>query len=48
VDTKAWGTTHQAAPQAQDMICRWVKNDKGCVNEDEKRKNHTKSRVRAR
>ena len=38
----------EAAPDAQDMTCRRVKNSKGEVNEEEKRKNRTKSRVRAK
>ena len=38
----------EAAPSAQDMTCRRVKNAKGEVNEEEKRKNRTKSRVRAK
>ena len=37
-----------AAPQAQDMTCRRVKNNKGDVDEDEKRRNRTKARVRAK
>jgi transposase, IS5 family len=56
-EKKVWGdggyqgqteTIHEAAPQAQDMTCRRVKNNKGEVDEDRKRRNRTKSRVRAK
>ena len=56
-EKKVWGDggyqgqTHairKAAPDAQDMTCRRVKNSKGAVNEEVKRKNRTKSRVRAK
>src|SRR6516165_603912 len=56
-EKKVWGDggyqgqtekIHEAAPQAQDMTNRRVKNSKGEVDEDEKRKNRTKSRVRAK
>ena len=56
-ERKVWGDggyqgqtekIHAAAPDAQDMTCRRVKNSKGEVNEEEKRKNRTKSRVRAK
>ena len=56
-ERKVWGDAgyqgqtvaiHEAAPDAQDMTNRRVKNNKGEVDEDEKRKNRTKSRVRAR
>ena len=56
-EKKVWGDAgyqgqtaqiHAAAPQAQDMTNRRVKNGKGEVDEDEKRKNRTKSRVRAK
>jgi IS5 family transposase len=55
-EKKVWGdagyqgqteTIHEAAPQAQDMTCRRVKTKAG-VDEGEKRKNRTKSRVRAK
>ena len=42
------GAIQQAAPEAQDMTCRRVKKRKGEVDEAEKRKNRTKSRVRAK
>ena len=38
---------HEAAPEAQDMTNRCVKTRQG-VNEEQKRKNRTKSRVRAK
>ena len=38
---------HAAAPTAQDMTNRCVKNNKGKINEEECCKNRTKSRVRA-
>jgi IS5 family transposase len=53
---KVWGDAgsqgqakviHEAAPRTQDMTDRRVKT-KQCVDEDEKRKNRTKSRVRAK
>ena len=56
-ERKVWGDAgyqgqtekiHEAAPHAQDMINRRAKNSKGEVDEEQKRKNHTKSRVRAR
>jgi len=56
-EKKVWGdggyqgqaaTIHAAAPDAQDMTNRRVKNRKGEINEDQKRKNRTKSRVRAK
>ena len=56
-ERKVWGDggyqgqtdkIREAAPDAQDMTCRRVKNSKGEVNEEEKRKNRTKSRVRAK
>jgi len=56
-EKKVWGDSgyqgqtekiREAAPQAQDMTCRRVKNRKGEVDEEQKRKNRTKSRVRAR
>jgi IS5 family transposase len=56
-ETKVWGDAgyqgqteaiHEAAPQAQDMTNRRVKKSKGKVDEEEKRKNRTKSKVRAR
>jgi len=56
-EKKVWGDAgyqgqteaiHEAAPQAQDMTNRRVKKSKGKVDEEEKRKNRTKSRVRAR
>jgi len=56
-ERKVWGdggyqgqgaAIRAAAPHAQDMTSRRVKNSKGEVNAEEKRKNHTKARVRAR
>ena len=56
-EKKVWGDAgyqgqteknREAAPQAQDMTCRRVKNSKGKADEEQKRKNRTKSRVRAR
>jgi IS5 family transposase len=56
-EKKVWGDAgyqgqteaiHAAAPQAQDMTNRRVKKSKGQVDEEEKRKNRTKSKVRAR
>jgi len=56
-EKKVWGdagyqgqteTIHKAAPLAQDMTNRRVKNGKGEVDEEQKRKNRTKSRVRAK
>lgn len=56
-EKKVWGDAgyqgqteaiHEAAPQAQDMTNRRVKKSKGHVDEQEKRKNLTKSRVRAK
>jgi IS5 family transposase len=56
VGTPVWGDAgyqgqtkviHAAAPKAQDMTNRRVKTKQG-VDEDEKRKNRTKSRVRAK
>jgi len=56
-EKKVWGDAgyqgqteaiHEAAPQAQDMTNRRVNKSKGQVDEEEKRKNRTKSRVRAR
>ena len=56
-EKKVWGdagyqgqteTIREAAPGAQDMTCRRVKNKQGDVDEDEKRRNRTKSRVRAK
>jgi len=56
-EKKVWGDAgyqgqteaiHEAAPQAQDMTNRRVKKSKGKVDEEEKRKNRTKSRVRAK
>jgi len=38
---------HEGAPKAQDMTNRWVKTKQG-VDEEQKRKNRTKSRVRAK
>jgi IS5 family transposase len=55
-EKKVWGDAgyqgqtkviHAAAPRAQDMTNRRVKTKQG-VDEDEKRKNRTKSRVRAK
>jgi IS5 family transposase len=56
-ENKVWGdagyqgqteTIREAAPQAQDMTNRRVHKSKGKVDEEEKRKNRTKSRVRAK
>jgi len=56
-ENKVWGDggyqgqteiIHEAAPQVQDMTCRRVKNNQGDVDEAVKRKNRTKSRVRAK
>ena len=56
-EKKVWGdggyqgqsaAIHEAAPGAQDMTCRRIKKAKGQVDEEEKRKNRTKSRVRAK
>ena len=56
-EKKVWGdsgyqgqteTIQEAAPHAQDMTNRRVKKSKGEVDEEEKRKNRTKSRVRAK
>ena len=56
-ENKVWGdsgyqgqteTIHEAAPKAQDMTNRRVKNGRGEVDEEQKRKNRTKSRVRAK
>jgi IS5 family transposase len=56
-ETKVWGdggyqgqteVIREAAPAAQDMTNRRAKNNKGEVNEIEKRKNRNKSRVRAK
>jgi IS5 family transposase len=56
-EKKVWGDSgyqgqtekiREAAPQAQDMTNRRVKNCKGDVDEEQKRKNRTKSRVRAK
>jgi transposase, IS5 family len=38
----------EAAPAAQDMTCRRANNGKGEVDEEQKRRNRTKSRVRAK
>jgi IS5 family transposase len=55
-EKKVWGdagyqgqaeTIHRAAPQAQDMTNRRVKTKAG-VDEEQKKKNRTKSRVRAK
>jgi IS5 family transposase len=55
-EKKVWGDAgyqgqteaiHAAAPHAQDMTSRRVKTKAG-VDEQEKRKNHTKARVRAK
>jgi IS5 family transposase len=55
-ERKVWGdagyqgqgeTIREAAPHAQDMTCRRTKF-KNCVDEQAKRKNTTKSRVRAK
>jgi transposase, IS5 family len=56
-EKKVWGDSgyqgqtdkiHQAAPAAQDMTNRRAKNSKGNVDEEQKRKNRTKSRIRAK
>jgi len=56
-EKKVWGdggyqgqtkVIQEAAPKAQDMTNRRAKNGKGEVDEDQKRKNRTKSRVRAK
>lgn len=56
-EKKVWGDAgyqgqtvqiQEAAPHAQDMTNRRVRNGKGEVDENEKRKNRTKSRVRAK
>jgi IS5 family transposase len=56
-EKKVWGDSgyqgqtkaiHEAAPKAQDMTNRRVKNGKGEVDEEQKRKKRTKSRVRAK
>jgi transposase, IS5 family len=56
-EKKVWGDggyqgqterIHEAAPEAQDMTNRRVKNNRGEVHEEQKRKNRTKSRVRAK
>jgi IS5 family transposase len=56
-EKKVWGDSgyqgqtkaiHEAVPKAQDMTHRRVKNSKGEVDEEQKRKNRTKSRVRAK
>jgi len=56
-EKKVWGdggyqgqtkAIKKAAPKAQDMTCRRVKNRAGEVDEVEKKKNRTKSRVRAK
>jgi IS5 family transposase len=56
-EKKIWGdagyqgqteTIHEAAPLAQDMTNRRTKNGKGEVDEEQKRENRTKSRVRAK
>lgn len=55
-EKKVWGDSgyqgqtkaiHEAAPKAQDMTNRRVKTKQG-VDEEQKRKNRTKSRVRAK
>jgi len=55
-EKKVWGDAgyqgqteaiHEAAPQAQDMTCRRVKTKAG-VDEEQKRRNRAKSRVRAK
>jgi IS5 family transposase len=55
-EKKVWGDAgyqgqteaiHEAAPGAQDMTSRRVKT-KACIDEDEKRRNRTKARVRAK
>jgi transposase, IS5 family len=56
-EKKVWGdggyqgqteAIHEAAPKAQDMTNRRVKSNKGMVDEEQKRKNRTKSRVRSK
>ena len=56
-EKKVWGdggyqgqaeVIREAAPAAQDMTCRRVKNRKGEANEEVKKRNRTKSRVRAK
>jgi transposase, IS5 family len=56
-EKKVWGDAgyqgqseaiHEAAPEAQDMTCRRVKNGRGEVDGEQKRKNRNKSRVRAK
>ena len=56
-EKKVWGDSgyqgqtkaiHEAAPKAQDMTNRRVKNGKGEADEEQKRKNRTKSQVRAK
>ena len=56
-EKKVWGDAdyqgqtekiREAATQAQDMTCRRVKNSKGEADEEQKRKNRTKARVRAK
>lgn len=56
-ERKVWGdggyqgqteVIREAAPAAQDMTCRRVKNHKGEANEEVKKRNRTKSRVRAK
>src|SRR6201997_3253770 len=55
-EKKVWGNAgyqgqtekiHQAAPKAQDMTCRRSKTKDG-IDEEQRRKNRTKSRVRAK
>src|SRR6201987_5801567 len=55
-EKKVWGDAgyqgqtekiHQAAPKAQDMTCRRSKTKDG-IDEEQRRKNRTKSRVRAK
>ncbi len=55
-EKKGWGDAgyqgqteaiHEAAPQGQDMTCRRVKTKAG-VDEEQKRRNRAKSRVRAK
>jgi IS5 family transposase len=55
-EKKVWGDAgyqgqtekiHEAAPQAQDMTCRRTKTKDG-VDQEQRRKNRTKSRVRAK
>jgi IS5 family transposase len=56
-EKKVWGdggyqgqtaAIHAAAPGAQDMTSRRVKNRKGEVDEAERKRNRTKARVRAK